>query len=70
MRKTVTLDDDVNQMLREEMRATGKTLSAVFNDAMWRGFKYEELMRRNRLPSTVGPSSEESSSITLDKQNK
>ena len=70
MRKTVTLDDDVNQMLREEMRATGKTLSAVFNDAMRRGFKYEELMRRNRLPSTVGPSSEESSSITLDKQNK
>ena len=36
MRKTVDLDDDVNEMLREEVRRTGKTLSAVFNDAIRR----------------------------------
>ena len=40
MRKTVTLDDDVYIYLREEMKKTGKTLSATFNDAIRRGFEY------------------------------
>lgn len=51
-RKTVDLDDDVNEMLREEMRLTGKTLSAVFNDAIRRGSQYNERSQRSHNTET------------------
>lgn len=63
MRKTVTLDDDVNTYLREEMKKTGKTLSATFNDAIRRGFEYEELVENGLLTP------EESLSISSKKSD-
>ena len=37
MRKTVTLDADVEQRLREEMRKQGKGFKETLNDALRRG---------------------------------
>ncbi len=37
MRTTLTLDADVSERLRQEVRRTGKGLKAVVNDALRRG---------------------------------
>ena len=42
MRKTITLDDDVNQLLREEMRRSGRSFKETVNEALRRGFQAAE----------------------------
>lgn len=45
-RTTLTLEDDVASLLRDEARRTGKPLKAVVNEALRRGL--EERPRRRR----------------------
>ncbi len=39
MRTTLTLDRDVAERIKKEMRRTGKGLKATINDALRRGFR-------------------------------
>jgi len=45
MRKTITLDNDVNAMLRSAMRERGMTLKQVVNEAIRNALK-EPTMKR------------------------
>ena len=52
MRKTVTLDDDLNQLIREEMRMSGRTFKQVVNDALRRGFAASEELSKESADTT------------------
>ncbi len=39
MRTTLTLEPDVERLLRREMRCTGRSMKAVVNDALRAGFE-------------------------------
>jgi hypothetical protein len=52
MRTTLTLDDDVTESLREEMRRTGSSLKQTVNDCLRRGFdapRPEDLVQEYRV---------------------
>ena len=54
MRTTLTLDDDIARQIRNAVRASGKSLKAVVNDALRVGLTSERFVKA-RQPYNLSP---------------
>ena len=53
MRTTIQLDDQLLRKIREQAAKTGKTMTAVIEDAIRQSFSMKKLMRRGRVRLTT-----------------